>query len=79
MLSCKEVTEKADDYLENDLSLGSRIGFKLHLFMCVNCRRYISQIQLTINTLRKMKVDSNELEQQYLDSIVGSYKQQNKK
>lgn len=53
MPSCKDITEHASDYLEHHLSLRQRLGYRLHLFMCVNCRRYLDQLQLTIRTIGK--------------------------
>lgn len=52
--SCKDVTEHASDYLEKNLSFRQRLGYKVHLFICVSCRRYLTQLKLTIATLGKM-------------------------
>ena len=52
MLSCKDVTNKANDYLERDLSSFGRLKFALHLAMCVHCRNYVSQLRTTIKALR---------------------------
>lgn len=58
MLSCKDVTEKADDYLDENLPMLTRISFRLHLFMCVRCSRYVDQIKLTIGVLNRMQESS---------------------
>lgn len=54
MPSCKDITEHASDYLDRDLTLLQRAGFRLHLFMCVHCRQYVEQLKLTITTLGKI-------------------------
>jgi hypothetical protein len=41
MLSCREVTERASDYLDRALPLRQRLAVRLHLFMCQHCRRYL--------------------------------------
>ena len=55
MLSCKNITQQASDYLDSKLSFGQRIHFKIHLFMCVHCRRYVHQLQVTIGALTGFK------------------------
>ena len=55
MLSCQDITEKASDYLDRDLPFTTRLSVRVHLFMCVNCRRYVQQLQTTIKTLRILK------------------------
>ena len=44
VFSCRDVAERASDYLDRDLSLRSRLQFRLHLFLCRDCRRYIDQL-----------------------------------
>ncbi|MBV1877903.1 MAG: hypothetical protein KUG79_09705 [Pseudomonadales bacterium] len=61
-LTCKQVSESASDYIEqpNIKHLGSfsasalyrKLVFRCHLFMCINCRRYIKQLKLTIAAIQ---------------------------
>jgi len=55
MLSCKDITENADKYLEKDLPFFARLKVKMHLKMCIHCQRYVEQLQTTIQLLGKMK------------------------
>ena len=55
MLSCKDITEKANQYLDNELSFSMRMKIKIHLFMCVNCKNYIKQLKQTILALGKFQ------------------------
>ena len=54
MFSCKDVTEKANQYIDQELPLFTRLKVQLHLFVCVNCRVYLKQLRLTISTLGLM-------------------------
>jgi hypothetical protein len=45
MLSCKQVTIIASDYLENNTPLKWQI--KMHLMMCANCRRFARHLKIT--------------------------------
>lgn len=46
MLSCKEVTEHASHALDEPQGWFARVSLRMHLFMCVDCRRYVTQLGL---------------------------------
>jgi predicted anti-sigma-YlaC factor YlaD len=54
MLTCKEVTELATDYMEGQVSIGTRFWFVLHLARCAACRAYMRQMRLTVSLLRRL-------------------------
>ncbi|MBS1143295.1 MAG: hypothetical protein H6R14_701 [Proteobacteria bacterium] len=45
MISCKEASRLASIQMERKLSLRERIAFRLHLAMCVGCRRAERQFE----------------------------------
>ncbi len=55
MLSCKEIAQQASDYIDQQYSWRQRMAFRLHLFICGNCRRYISQLRSSIDSLKLLK------------------------
>jgi hypothetical protein len=55
MFSCKDVTEKANQYIDSELPFSQRLNMRLHLFVCVNCRLYLKQLQTTIQVLGRMR------------------------
>jgi predicted anti-sigma-YlaC factor YlaD len=57
MLSCKEVTELATDYLEGDLPRGKRLRVRVHLWMCRHCRGYLDQMHKVIGMLRRLPTE----------------------
>ena len=69
MLGCKDITEHASDYIDKKLSLHTRIKMKMHLLICVHCRRYIHQIKTTVGTLKRLK-PSNEISEDKLEQTV---------
>ncbi|MGD8558967.1 MAG: zf-HC2 domain-containing protein [Gammaproteobacteria bacterium] len=73
MLSCKEITENANSYLDRELPFFTRMKVKLHLKMCVHCRRYVDQLQMTIEALKSMKPD-DAVSDEVVDNIVRSMK-----
>ncbi len=52
MLTCKELSERATDYLENALTARQRAGIQVHLLMCKHCRSYIDQLAKTVQLLK---------------------------
>lgn len=54
MLSCKQLVENSSDYLDARLSLGERLALRLHLAMCVNCRRFLRQLKVSQALIRQL-------------------------
>lgn len=54
MLSCKEVTEIATDFLEENLPWRGRFGVQVHLWMCRYCRRYLDQMRKVVRLLKRL-------------------------
>ena len=77
MLSCKEITENANKYLEKDLPFFMRLKVKMHLKMCIHCQRYVEQLQTTIQLLGKMKQPVNT-DDRTVEDIVANLKASDK-
>lgn len=76
MPSCKDITDHSSDYLDRNLSFMERLGFKIHLFLCVNCKRYVSQLKLTIATIGKTQnAVPQPVDEQHVQEIVKNLKQ----
>lgn len=52
MLSCRDVSLKASDYLDGELSWWTRAQIRAHVLMCHHCRRYLVQLRLAVRSLR---------------------------
>ena len=77
MPSCKDITKQSSDYLEGNQTLFQRLGFKMHIFLCVNCKRYVSQLKLTIATIGQTKdATPQPVEEQHVHEIVEKLQQQ---
>lgn len=55
MFKCKDIAEHSSDYLDQRLSWQQKLAFKLHVFICKNCRRYMRQFQQTITSIKLVK------------------------
>ncbi len=77
MLSCKDVTEKASDYLDHKLPLRTRLGMRLHLFMCVRCRQYLHQLHTTVRTLSLLG-ERRQASEQEIESTLETLRHKDK-
>ncbi len=63
MLTCKQLVEHSSDYLDARLPLRGRLSVRMHLAMCVNCRRFIRQMKLSQVVIQRLPdADIPELE-----------------
>ncbi len=53
MLTCKDASRLVSETQDRPLGIWERLGLRLHILMCVNCRRFERQIQLLRKVVRK--------------------------
>ncbi len=53
-LTCRDVTDRASEYLASRLSILTNIRVSLHLASCGHCRTYMKQIGLVRETLARI-------------------------
>ncbi len=77
MLSCKDINQKASQYIDGELTIRQRLVVGFHLLMCVHCRRYVRQLAATINTLRQLpkKECSDRQMEHIIDRLLDDDKQ----
>lgn len=49
-LSCRDVTERVSEYMDDRLPILTKVRVSLHLASCANCRAYRSQMVLICAT-----------------------------
>jgi hypothetical protein len=55
VLSCKQVVDGADRLLAGEMSLRQRLAVRLHLLICIHCRRYLRQMGLLLKALPRLR------------------------
>ncbi len=50
---CKEVTRLVSESLDRDLSVPERLTLRVHVLMCVLCRRFARQVRFVRDALRR--------------------------
>ncbi len=59
MLTCKDVSHLVSTSQERPLGFRERLGLRVHLWMCANCRRFQRQIDLLRLALRKLATEAD--------------------
>ncbi len=55
LVTCRELTEMATSRKEGRLRGSDRAGVQLHLAWCSRCRRYLEQMDLTVEALHELE------------------------
>lgn len=62
MLTCRDITELANGYLDGELPMLTRMQVRLHLMMCKHCPKYIDQLASTTRLLRTLPSEAPPVE-----------------
>ena len=54
MLNCREISERASEFVDGELPLRTRVQMRLHLRLCRFCREYVRQMALVVHTLPRL-------------------------
>lgn len=71
MLTCREVAEHSDDWLDQNLSIRQALQVRLHLAICKGCDRFIGQMRLIRDLTRAAERagDDDQRDGERIDSI----------
>jgi hypothetical protein len=68
MDSCHKITKQASEYIDSNMPFSQRMKMRMHLLMCKHCRNFVSQLELTVGTIKnlgcKKELSDQELEKQ---------------
>jgi hypothetical protein len=60
VLSCKDTTRLVSQGLDRELAFGERVALRLHLAICLGCRRAGSQMRALRKAVRELaEIDLN--------------------
>ena len=54
IVTCRELTEMSTDKKEGKLTRAQRLAVALHLAWCRRCKRYLEQLDLTVEALNRL-------------------------
>ena len=74
-LVCRQAVALVTDYLDNVLPRRQRRRFEAHLRGCPNCRRYLEQIRLTIESVGHVQPEA--LDPEVKDELIDLYRRFN--
>lgn len=76
MFSCKDIHDRASQFIDGDCSMSTKAGVLMHNLMCGNCRLFVKQLRQTIVVIKKMPVQQHS--NQEIDAIVDKILSKNK-
>ena len=53
-LTCRDLTDRASEYLDGCLPILTKVRVGLHLASCTHCRTYVKQIDFISSALRSL-------------------------
>jgi predicted anti-sigma-YlaC factor YlaD len=79
MLSCRELAERADSWLDGELGPMQGLAIRLHLRMCKGCERFMDQMRRTRDLTRAAalavaKKPGDEAENRRIDAIYQAFR-----
>jgi hypothetical protein len=57
MLSCKDVSRLVSESRDRDPGFFERIGITVHLWICLNCRRFMEHMKLLEKAFLQLETD----------------------
>lgn len=54
-MNCREALELMAEYADDDLGIWSRWRLRIHVWICRNCRRYLSSYRATIRIAKSTR------------------------
>jgi len=76
-LSCKEMVELMNDYLEGRLSPAELSDFERHLVFCDGCAEYLRQLRQVGNAARRL--GDEEVPERMKDSLLDAFRKWKRK
>ncbi len=73
-LTCRDVTDRASEYMDDRLPILTKVRVGLHLGSCAPCRAYLKQFDLISSALRNLPrlypspLNRRRLRQQFAES-----------
>lgn len=72
-LSCREVVELVNDYLDDRLSTVERVRFEQHLDSCPHCVVHLEQVRATISAAGHLRQEG--IEPPVLDELLQAFRE----
>ncbi len=71
-ITCRELVELVNDYIEGALSDADRARFEAHLGICEACVTYVDQIRMTIGASGRLTEE--QLDPQARDELLSAFR-----
>jgi predicted anti-sigma-YlaC factor YlaD len=71
LLSCREIAERANDYVDGNLGFWPAMQVRMHLLACRSCRNFVGQMRAVVGLLWRYgsSPPAGEPKQELLDAF----------
>ena len=69
MLNCRQVTDKSSALVDGELGLRERMSIRLHLLMCVHCRRFNQQFRRLVESM-SLREEAGVVSEEFVDQVM---------
>lgn len=76
MFSCKDIHNRASQFIDGETSMLTKAGVLMHILMCGNCRLFIKQLRLTVTSVKQLPCEHHSA--QNLDDLADKILANNK-
>lgn len=77
MLRCKDFVKQQNERIDGvEPTLMARMSLKMHVFICVHCRRYLAQLKLVDAV--SQKIPDSQADEQVIQSHINCINQHHK-
>ena len=71
MLTCEQVTAKAGLMVDGELSFHEQIAVRMHMMMCVKCRRFARQLRILVSSMpSRNDTDTKACASEFTDRVM---------
>lgn len=70
MLNCRQVAEHVSAMMDGELSLRERLSVRMHLLMCVHCRRFQRHLHSMVSALRSREPSTGPVDSVFVERLV---------
>jgi anti-sigma factor RsiW len=71
-MTCREITEILDRYLEGELPAEARGRFEAHLAICPDCRRYLDSYRASSAVARAAMAQADDIPEGLVQAILSA-------
>ena len=71
-MTCQQLIEFLNEYVDGDLPIEQRRRFDEHLGICLQCRKYLDSYRKTIRITKEASIDEVDIPERLVQAILAA-------